>query len=149
MPADAPGSHNITKVAVAYAELRLARGQSEALFAGYEERVRPYREAGFNFLLADEYWLRGRAALALGQYDTALEHLLEAGETAEAQEERAVLWKILASLAEVEEACGNAAAAGRLRDEAKAIVRDIADHAGNLRGAFVSRPAVSKLLGKA
>jgi DNA-binding SARP family transcriptional activator/tetratricopeptide (TPR) repeat protein len=147
LPQDAPQSHVITVVAVAYGHLRLAQGRPEDLFAGLEERVRPYREAGFGSLLADEHWLRGRAALALRQYDAARESLLKARETAEAQEENAILWKILATLNEVERASGNADAAEQLREQARAVIHDIAEHAGELRNVFLGQPAVVALLG--
>ena len=148
LPDDAAWSYIITLMAVAYGELHLAQGQPEALFYGLEERVRPYREAGFGYLLADEQWLRGRAELALGQFDSARETLLKARETAEAQEERAVLWKVLATLADAEEACEDAAAAGKLRDQARAVVTDIAEHAGKIRDVFLGQPAVAQLLSK-
>ena len=148
LPDDAAWSYIITLMAVAYGELHLAQGRPEALFYGLEERARPYREAGFGYLLADEQWLRGRAELALGQFDSAREALLQARETAEAQEERAVLWKILASLADVEEACEDATTADKLRDQARVIVTDIAEHAGKIRDVFLCQPAVAQLLGK-
>jgi DNA-binding SARP family transcriptional activator len=147
-PIDAPGSHMITLMAIAYGELNLARGRPADLFAGLEGRARPYREAGFGYYLADELWLRGRAELALGRLDAARAALLQAGETAAAQEERAILWKILASLADVEEACGDTAAAGRLRDQARVVVDYIAAHAGELRDAFLGQPAITQLLSK-
>jgi hypothetical protein len=59
-----------------------------------------------------------------------------------------VLWQILASLADVEEACEDAAAAGKLRDQARAVVTDIAEHAGKIRDVFLGQPAVAQLLGK-
>ena len=149
LPADTAISYGITTIAIAYAHLHLAQGKPEALFAGLEERVRPYREAGFIALLADEYWLRGRAELALGHYDAAREALLKARETAEAQEERAVLWQILLTLSEVEQAQGAAGAAGALRQQARAMVEDIAAQAGELRPAFLGQPAVVQLLSEA
>jgi DNA-binding SARP family transcriptional activator len=148
LPDDAAWSYIITLMAVAYGELHLAQGRPEALFYGLEERARPYREAGFGYLLADEQWLRGRAELALGHFDAAREALLQARETAEAQEERAVLWKILASLADVEEACEDATTAGKLRDQARVVVTNIAEHAGKIRDVFLGQPAVAQLLGK-
>jgi DNA-binding SARP family transcriptional activator/predicted ATPase len=147
LPAGTIASWSVIAIMLAYAHLNLALGKPEALFAGLDEQVRPYREAGFIFLLADEYWLRGRAAMALGQYDKARAALLKAREAAEAQEERTILWQILVSMAEVEDACGDAAAAERLRDEALAVVSFIADHAGDLRGAFLAQPGVARLLG--
>ncbi len=122
--------------------MHLAQGNPEALFAGLEERIRPFREAGFEFLLADEHWLRGRAALALGQVDDGAKSLLKAKKAAEAQEERAILWKILATQSELERACGNEAAADRIRDQARAVVDDIAAHAGEMREVFLAQPAV-------
>jgi hypothetical protein len=148
LPYDAVWSYNIIDIAVGYGELHLALDRPEALFAGLEERVRPYREAGFGYLLADELWLRGRAELAQGQHDAARATLLEARATAEAQEEWAILWKILATCSEMERACGDAAASDRLRDQARVVVSDIAAHAGNLRGAFLDQPAVAQLLGQ-
>ncbi len=147
MQADTAVSYVIIDIAVAYGHLNLALGKPEALFAGLEERVRPYREAGFIRLLADEYWLRGRAEMALGHYEAAREALLKARETAEAQEERAVLWQILVSLAEVEAACGDGETAERLRDEARAVVGYIVEHVGELRETFLERPEVGALLG--
>ncbi|MGB3715745.1 MAG: AAA family ATPase [Candidatus Promineifilaceae bacterium] len=147
LPADPLGYNIITRIAVAYGELNLAQVRPEALFSGLEGRVRPYRDAGFLYLLADELWLRGRAELALGQYDVARATLLEARATAEAQEERAILWKILVTCSELEKACGDEAATDRLRDQARTVVSDIAAHAGNLRGAFLDQPAVAQLLG--
>jgi len=146
LPLDAPFSYVIIDLALAYAEINLALGQPENIFEGLDDRMQPYRESGFGYLLADELWLRGRAALALGQYDAARESLLKAKEAAVAQDERAVLWQILASLANVEEACSDADAAERLRNEARTVVTDIAEHAGELRKNFLAQPDVVSLL---
>jgi DNA-binding SARP family transcriptional activator/tetratricopeptide (TPR) repeat protein len=148
LPLDAPRSHVITAVAVAYGNLRLAQDRPEDLFAGLEERVRSYREAGFNSLLADELWLRGRAALALGQYEAARESLLKASAAADKYEERSILWKILVTLGEVEKASGNADLADRLFDHARAVVDYIAAHAGEMRDVFLGQPVVVRLLGE-
>jgi hypothetical protein len=147
LPADAPRSHNIIGIAVGYGHLRLAQDRPEDLFAGLEERVRPYREAGFNSLLADELWLRGRAQLALGHFETARAALLDARTAAEEQEERAILWRVLLTLSELEQACGNMTMADGLRQQAIELVEDVAAHAGKLRGMFLSQPAVAQLLG--
>jgi len=110
--------------------------------------VQPYREAGFGHLLADELWVSGRAALALGQYDAARESLLKAKEAAETQDERAILWKILATMSEVEKAAGNMDKAEKLHGQAREMVNDIAAHAGEMRDVFLSQLAVAKLLGE-
>jgi len=148
LPLDAPFSYVIIDIALAYGEIHLALGQPENIFEGLEERLQPYRESGFGYLLADELWLRGRAAFALEQYDAARESLLKAKEAAEAQEERAVLWKILATLSEVEKASGNTDLAINLRDQAREVVNDIATHAGEMREAFLRQPAVAMLMEK-
>jgi tetratricopeptide (TPR) repeat protein len=146
MQADTTSSYVLIDLAVAYGHLNLALGKPEGLFAGLEERIRPYREAGFIRLLADEYWLRGQAEMALGHLDKAREALLKARDAAEVQEERAVLWQILVSLAEVEAACGDGETAERLRDEAREVVGYIVEHAGELRERFLERPDVVSLL---
>jgi tetratricopeptide (TPR) repeat protein len=148
LPLDAPFSYVIIDIALAYAEINMALGQPENIFEGLVERLQPYRESGFGYLLTDELWLRGRAALALGQYDAARESLVKAREAAEAQEERAILWKILATLSEVEKASGNTDLAEKLLDQARAVVEDIAEHAGEMREVFLGQPAVVQLLGE-
>ena len=148
LPIDAAWSSNIIDIALGYGELNLALNKPADLFDGLEERVKPYREAGFLFYLADEFWLRGRAALALGQYEKARAELLEARAAAELQEERAVLWQILASLADVEEASGRIDAAEELREEARKIIGYIVEHAGELRETFLARPEVQSVLSR-
>ncbi len=148
LPTDAIWSYNILDIALGYGEIHLASGQPENLFDGLEERMQPYREAGFGRLLADELWLRGRAALALGQYDAARKSLVKARNAAEAQEERAILWQILVTLSELEGACGEVQVARNLRDQAREIVDDIAAHAGGMRAVFLGQPAVVRLLEK-
>lgn len=49
---------------------------------------------------------------------------------------------------ELERECGDAAAVDRLREEARALVAYIAEHAGELRPAFLGQPAVAQLLGE-
>jgi len=146
LPLDAPFSFNIIDIALAYGEINLLLGQPEALFEGLEERVRPYRESGFGYLSADEFWLCGRAALALGQYDAARESLLKAREAAEAQEERSILWKILETMSKVEKKSGNPDLAEKLLGQARSVVEDIAEHAGEVRDAFLGQQAIIQLL---
>ena len=148
LPSDAVWSYTIIDIALAYGEMHLAMGRPENIFAGLDEQIGPYRKAGFGRLLADEYWLRGRAALALGRYDEARESLVKARDEAEAHEERFILWKILATLSEVEQASGQADLAEQLSDQAKDVVNDIAEYAGELRDVFLSQPAVVQLLGE-
>jgi hypothetical protein len=71
---------------------------------------------------------------------------LKAKGAAEAQEERAVLWQILVTISDLEQACGDVDVANNMRDQARAVVDDIAVHAGEMRDAFLGQPAVLKLL---
>ncbi len=145
---DAAWSHLIITIAIISGQLQLAWGKPERVFDLLDERVDSYRQAGYLYSLAEELWLRGRAHLLLGQLETARANLLEARVTAEAREERVVLWQILVTLSELEEVCGEAAAAGSLRDQARAVVEDIAAQAGKLRSDFLGQPAVVQLLGQ-
>jgi len=146
LPLDAVWSYDIIDLALCYGELSLALSQPENLFSGLEERFQPYREAGFSLLLADEHLLRAQAALALGQYDAARAALWKARQEAEAQDERAILWQILAAQSELERVKGDEAASTRLCDQALAVIEDIAEHAGELRSDFMNQPAVVELL---
>ena len=84
--------------------------------------------------------------MALGYYAAAREALLKARDAAEVQDERAVLWQILVSPAEVEEACGNPETSERVCDEARKVVSYIVEHAGELRETFLARPDVQAVL---
>ena len=148
LPYDAVWSYIIIDIAIGYGELHLALNQPETLFGGLEDRLQPYRRAGFGRLLADEYWLRGRAAQALGQYDAVRKSLRKAQQAAGTQEERAVLWKILATMSEVEQAAGHMDESKKLHRRAIEVVNDIAAHAGEMRDVFLSQPMVVQLLGK-
>jgi hypothetical protein len=145
---DVPRSFSIIAIAIVYGQLQLARGKPERVFDLLGERVEGYRQAGYLHSLAEELWLRGRARLLLGQLEAARAALLEAREEAEAREERVMLWQILATLSELERACGNTAAADELYDQTRAVVDDIAAHAGELRATFVGQPTVAQLLGE-
>ena len=139
LPSDAAWSHHIITIMLGFGELHLAANQPEAFFAGLEERVRPYREAGFNYDLADQYLLEGKLRLAQGHIDEAQDALLSAREAAERYDEKAVLWQILAVQSELEQARGDQETADLLRDQARALVNDIAAAAGAMRSAFLAR----------
>jgi hypothetical protein len=84
----------------------------------------------------------------LGEIAQAREALWEAKAAAEITRERPILWQILVMLSTVERVGGEEVVAARLRAEARTVVDDIADHAGELRGVFLSQPAVAALLGE-
>jgi tetratricopeptide (TPR) repeat protein len=141
-----PRSHLIITLAIVYGQLHLAKGNAEQVFDLLDERVDSYRQAGFLYSLAEELWLRGQALILLGQLEAARVALLDAKKVAEAREERVVLWQILAKLSELERASGNLSAAEEHKDDARAVVDNIAAHAGEFRPLFLDQPAVTKLL---
>ena len=111
-------------IGLAAAELELARGAYPAAAAaavagaeGQRGRTRPY--------VADFEHLEGEAHRRNGELDRAAEALGRARATTSALGGRRVLWHILASLARVEDARGNTAAAGQARDAARTIVAAI------------------------
>jgi tetratricopeptide (TPR) repeat protein len=145
---DAPWSHLIITIAIVYGQLHLAMGKPERVFDLLDDRVEGYRQAGFLYSLAEEHWLRGRAWLLQGQLEAARVALQEARGTAEAREERVMLWQILATLSDLERACGDTVAADRRRDQAREVVGYIVGHAGDLQETFLARPGVAQLLGE-
>jgi tetratricopeptide (TPR) repeat protein len=139
-------SHTISMIAIADGYLQLALGKPERVFTRWQDQVREFRAAGFKRELAREWWLRGKARLALGDVDQARKALLEARAIAEEKGERTILWQILATLSELEGACGDREAAKKLRDQAREVIEYIADYAGELRDAFLAQPAVAAVL---
>lgn len=142
-------SHYIVWIAITDAYLQLAQGNPEFVFNRLDERVQSYRQAGFRFNLAEEYWLRGKAYLALGEVESAKKILLEAKEMADEKEERLFLWQILATLSEIEQLRGDKVEAARLLDQAREIINYIADQAGDeegLRAAFLAHPSVEQVM---
>ncbi|MBE3074470.1 MAG: hypothetical protein IMZ75_05920, partial [Actinobacteria bacterium] len=113
-------------VGLAAVELKLATGshheaaaEARARGDGQRSLMRPY--------VADFEFLEGEAHRLLGDLDLAVQALKRARATASALGGRRILWRILASLAAVEDAGGNATAAAQARAEAQAIVAGIED----------------------
>jgi tetratricopeptide (TPR) repeat protein len=145
---DVVWAHTIIGMAIVYGQIDLAQGEPGRVFDRLDERVDGYRKAGFRYSLAEEYLLRGRAYSALGQVEAARAALQKAKEVAEAQQERVMLWQILVGLSAWEEAYGDRNAAEPFREQARAVVEYIADHAGALRDVFLAQPEVAQLLSK-
>ncbi|HEX6386636.1 MAG TPA: AAA family ATPase [Anaerolineae bacterium] len=139
-------AYAIAFLSVADGHLQLALGNPQATVDRMKDVIGRLRADDSKLNLAESLWLQGRAWLAMGQIDRAKESLLEARKVAEATSERTILWQILVSLAEVEEGCGDAEPAERLRDEAREVVGYIVEHAGELRETFLERPEVVALL---
>ncbi|MEJ2749535.1 MAG: hypothetical protein P8183_16765, partial [Anaerolineae bacterium] len=143
-----PAMINMVPVFVADAHLQLALGQPERTLERLETVIQRLHHLRSRNCLAEAHWLQGQARLALGEINQAKEALWEAKAAAEVTGERPILWQILVSLAEVEEACGKANTADKLRDEARDLVGYIAEHAGEMRETFLERPEVQSLQNK-
>jgi len=139
-------SHTITSIAIVDGYLQLALGKPERVFTRWQDQMQQFRGSGFHRDLARELWLRGKACLALEDLDQAKDTLLEARAVAEGKSERTILWQILATLSELEAACGDREAAKKLNDQAHEVIEYIAAHAGELRDTFLAQPAVAVVL---
>ncbi len=135
-------------VGLAAVELKLATrdyqaAAAEARARGDEQRAltRPY--------VADFEYLEGEAHRLRGEFDAAAPALLRAHATASALGGRRILWRILASLAFVEDARGNAASSTRTREEARSIAGGIEDSLRlvGLAERFRARAEVRELMG--
>jgi hypothetical protein len=126
----------------------MALGHPERALARVETVIQRLHQVRSRNCLAEAYWLQGLARLGLGEMTQARRALRDGKAAAEVTSERPILWQILVLLADVEEACGDAETAERLRDHAREVVHYIAEHAGNLRDVFLGQPAVAQLLGE-
>lgn len=97
--------------------------------------------------LAEVYWLQGRALLAIAEIEPARESFMAAKAAAEVNNERNILWQILADLAQVEMTVGAPDAAEHLREQAREIIAYIVDHTGSeeLRASFLALSEVQRL----
>jgi hypothetical protein len=98
--------------------------------------------------VADFEYLEGEAQRLLGQLEAAADALERARATSSALGGRRILWRILASLASVEDARGYAASASQRREEARSIVAGIEDSLRpvGLAERFRARAAVRELM---
>ncbi len=130
------------------AEVRLALGEYDAVIALAEKFIDRYESSGFRYALANLYYFRGMALLGFGKKEAGRSALETARTIAEETGARRILWKILASLADLVEETSNAQEANTLRNMAFEIIDFIADHAGReqYRAAFLARPDVLEVL---
>lgn len=126
------------------AAVLLALGRVEEALAVGGRHVAYLEQHGFRLLLPMASHAYGRALLAAGQTETARIVLAEALRQAEALEVRREGWRILATLAALEQAAGNHAQAEalrlRCREEATFIAGQIEEP--HLREAFLALPEV-------
>jgi len=143
---DRPAMRDMVPAFVVDAHLQLALGHPEQTLERLETVIQRLNHIQSRNYLAEAHWLRGQAMLALGEITQAKKALREAKAAAEVTSERPILWQILVSLADVEDACGDMETAVLLRNQARMVVDDIAAHAGELQDVFLSQPVVAKLL---
>jgi len=128
-------------------ELALARNDWVKALALARELLANLDQMGVIYAQPEARLLQGRAHLALGQLDEAVEALQMARVGAERLGARRLLWPILAELAEIASARGQAEARS-LRQAAWQLVDYIASRAPTpaLRQSFLSRADVQGLL---
>ncbi len=143
---DALWSNTLISASIADGHLQLALGRPERVF-DRQERVQRLRQAGLLQFLSETLWLQGKAWMAVDNLEQAKEVLLESKAVAEEKDERAILWKTLATLSDLERKFGQESEADKLQRQAQEIINDITDHAGSdeLRASFMAQPEVLRV----
>jgi tetratricopeptide (TPR) repeat protein len=128
-------------------ELAMAQGDMAAALAQARELIEHLEQTGVVYARPEARLLQGQAHMALGQLDQAEAALQTALAEAERLGARRLWWPILAALAAVASARGQAEAAP-LRQRARQMVDYIAAHAPTpaLRQSFLAREDVQGLL---
>jgi len=137
-------THGPVELPLAEAELASAQQEYARAVAVLDELMLRLRQIGMKPFLAEALCLKGRALHAQGKIDEAHAVLTEARGEAEALGSRRMLWQILAALSRLEAERGDPVAAGKLHQQARAIIEYVADHIGTseLRASFLERPEV-------
>ena len=112
----------------ANAELRLAQGDSAQAIQASERLINLLRSYRLRQFLANALWIKGLALTRQAKFDEAFVVLQQARKEAEETKARWVLWRILAALAEVEQAQGKIDQAQELRTQARANLDFIRAH---------------------
>ncbi|MGH2521736.1 MAG: hypothetical protein ACRDH2_04450, partial [Anaerolineales bacterium] len=126
-------------------ELALAQGKAAHAVSLASEFLNALRQSDTRAFLTEALYLRGKALLALGQFDQARKALAEARALAESMNVRLILWPTLIALSQIEGQRGTLrdAEAQTLRTQARAVVEYIADHSPpDFRPAFRNLPGV-------
>ena len=110
-------------VQLASVELHLAHRRFNAAAEEARDYAAGHLDKGVRLYVADLHWLEGRAYLGAGDDAAAYAAFVRARHVAKSIGSRRILWRVLASLAELER---DAAVAALLRDEAVTIARDVA-----------------------
>ena len=128
---------------LAEGELRLQQSEYAAALSVADELLAGLRTFQMRPFLPDALRLKGRALVSLGQREEGRRILEEARDEAERLGSRRVLWRILASLAEL----ADESEAGVLRQQARDIIHIIAGHIGSetLRASFLGTAQIRAL----
>lgn len=113
---------------VADAYLRLDLGEPQRALDQLDTLIPRQQRIGSRYHLAEAFWLKGRACLALARVGPARQAFMEARTVAEITNERPVLWQVLIELAKLAAEQGDSRGSLALYREAREIVRYIADH---------------------
>ncbi len=140
-----PAGPNIIQ---ARAEVARQQGDFEGALDVLETFLQKVRRKGMGRLIPPQLLLMGKVFQQSGRPDEAYAAFQEAHALAREQEARPLLWQICARLAEMEWEKGDASAARALREEARAAIDFMADHAGrdDLRACFLAIPPVQSIL---
>ena len=146
-PISIPYARYTIFLCLANIELAISRGDHESGLRLIEEllsEVTPLTRVDIPEILR---W-KANALIALGQFDEAHQVLTEACSLAKRLDAKPQLWPILASLGTVNSKLGNHKEAEANRDEARAIIQQIAEslHEIGLNESFLNQPRVQKLM---
>jgi tetratricopeptide (TPR) repeat protein len=104
---------------------------------------------GIIFCQPEFLFRKANALVALARHDEALAVLDKAVSLGERLGARFILWKIYASLADLQSECGHPTKADAARRNAREHLSFVADHApADLSQSFLQLPTVMKLLGE-
>lgn len=137
---------SLFNVPLQLASIELDFGQeSERVLEKINRLLQWLKKAEMRLWLPEAMFLQSKVLTALGQEEKALDSLVAARIEAESLQSRRLLWPILLALSQHET---DSVAAGPLRQQAREIVRYLADHIHihDLNAAFLSRPSVHDLL---
>lgn len=123
----------------------------EHRYADAINEIRPVaasmRKVQVHFFLPDLLLLEGTAHVALNETDMAESVLAEGEALAREMEARPRLWQILAARADLETRRGNSAHSAALRQEASAVIQQLAAFApAEFRATFLGQPHVRTVL---
>ena len=129
------------------AELALAEEQYEDCLKAVKTHLTHLRQRELLMMQADGLYLRGRALLAQGEIESAIEALSEAWQILASREAKRSLWRVLNTLNEIEQLRGNQGKANEYRADALKTVEAIVEQidAPNLKETFIHADSIRML----